>query len=124
MVTPSRSQTVPIRPLELYRIVRTDPPTLLDMTSKAALGLIDPAADDETRRLESGLSMYRTLAQAQARRKARAFRFLGSFIATVDLTGVESVVIERTTSSSGHFMVWGEPTVILRCVVAVDRVEG
>lgn len=122
MVTPSRSQTVPIRPLELYRIVRTDPPTLLYMTSKAALGLIDPAADDETRRLESGLSMYRTL--AQARRKARAFRFLGSFIATVDLTGVESVVIERTTSSSGHFTVWGEPTVILRCVVAVDRVEG
>jgi hypothetical protein len=120
MVSPSRTQALPIRPFVLYRIVRTDPPTLLDVTSKAALGLVDPDADDETKRLESGLSMYRTL--AQARRKARSFRFLGSFIATMDFTGVDSVVIERTTSSSGHYTVWGEAALILRCVVAVEPV--
>jgi hypothetical protein len=65
--------------------------------------------------------MYRTL--AQARRKARAFPFLGAYIAAIDLTNVESVVVERTTSSSGHYTVWGEPAVILRWVVAVEPVE-
>jgi hypothetical protein len=72
-----------VQPVTLYRIVRTDPPTVLDFTPKAALGLVDSEADVETQRLEAGLSMYRTL--AQARRKARAFPFLGGFIATVQL---------------------------------------
>lgn len=66
--------------------------------------------------------MYRTL--AQARRKARAFPFLGKYIAVIDLTGIESVIVERTTSSSGHYTVWGEPEVILVCVVAIEPVEA
>ena len=122
MASPAAAPPLQFRPHLLYRIVRTNPPTLRDVTSKAALGLVDPAADAETKRLESGLSMYRTL--AQARRKARAFPFLGRYIAVVDLTGVESVVVECTTSSSGHYTVWGEPEVILACVMAVESLEG
>ena len=122
MASPARAHPVPLQPRFLYRIVRTDPPTELDVTSKAALGLVDPDADAETKRLESGLSMYRTL--AQARRKARSFRFLGGYIATIDLSLADSIVIERTTSSSGHYTVWGEPLIILRCIVAVEPVEG
>ena len=84
----------------LHRIVRTNPPTERDFTSKLALGLVDPEADDETRRLESGLSMYRTL--AQARKKARAFRFLGPYVAVVDVGASARIAVERTTSSAQH----------------------
>src|SRR5438067_2493507 len=104
----------------LHRITRDDPPTDRDFTSKAALGLLDPDADAETRRLESGLSMYRTL--AQARRKARAFPFLGRFVATVRIPTGQSFVTERTTASAGHFTVWGNPQALLAYVVAVDPV--
>lgn len=104
----------------LYRIVRTDPPSVRDFISKAALGLVSPHADDETRRLESGLSMYRTL--SQARRKARAFPFLGSFVATLEFTDDSVFVIERTTASAGHHTVWGAPGSLLACVVAVHPV--
>ena len=104
--------------LTLYRIVRTSPPTLHDFTSKAALGQRNSEADEETRRLESGLSMYRT--SAQARKKARAFPFLGGFIAAVSIPFGEDFVAERTTSSTGHHTVWGEPADLLACVVAVE----
>jgi hypothetical protein len=116
----SRSPTpvVPLQPAILYRIVRENPPTDRDFTSKAALGLVDADADPEVQRLESGLSMYRTL--AQARRKARAFPFLGAYIAVVRLDPSDDVRVERTTSSAGHYTVWGEASVLLRRVVAVE----
>jgi len=65
--------------------------------------------------------MYRTA--AQARRKARAFRFLGGFIATVQIPSDGSFIVERTTSSAGHHTVWGDPRALLACVVAIDPVE-
>ena len=106
----------------LHRIVRTDPPSIRDFTSKLELGVVDPGADEETKRLESGLSTYRTL--AQARRKARAFRFLGQYVAVIDVALAGSVTLERTTSSAGHYTVWGDGHLILGAVVTVERVEG
>ena len=105
----------------LHRIVRSDPPSIRDVTSKLELGFVDATADMETRRLESGLSTYRTL--AQARRKARAFRFLGSYIAVIDVARAEAIQIERTTNSAGHYTLWGEPRLILDLVVAVMPVD-
>ncbi len=106
--------------LILHRIVRHVPPTALDFTSKAALGLVHPLADAETRRLESGLSMYRTA--SQARKKARAFPLLGGYIATVHLPFSDMLAVERTTTSAGHHTVWGDPDVLLDCVVATEPV--
>jgi hypothetical protein len=104
----------------LHRIVRSSPPTLADFTSKAALGLVNPRADSETQRLESGVSMYRTL--TQARKKARAFPFLGGYVATVALPFSSEIAVERMLQSSGHHTVWGEPEFLLACVVATDPV--
>lgn len=106
----------------LHRIVRTNPPTERDFTSKVALGLVDPEADDETKRLESGLSMYRTL--AQARMKARAFSFLGAYVAVVDVGATAFIAVERTTSSAGHYTVWAAAGELLSAVVTVEPVEG
>jgi hypothetical protein len=106
--------------ITLYRIVRTDPPTPRDFTSKAVLGQVDPEADAETQRREAGLSMYRTL--AQARRKARAFPFLGGFISTVPIPSDAPFQVERTTASAGHHTVWGDAEALLACVVAVQPV--
>jgi hypothetical protein len=105
----------------LYRIVKSNPPRLLDFRSKLDLALADADADQQTQCLESGLSMYRTL--AQARRKARAFPYLGGYIASVRIPADSSLRVERTTNSSGHHTVWGEPAAILACVVAVEAVS-
>lgn len=106
----------------LHRIIPTNPPTERDFTSKLALGLVDRDADEETKRLESGLSMYRTL--AQARKKARAFRFLGPYAAVVDVSATAHVTVERTTSSAGHYIVWANSEHLLAAVVTVEPVEG
>jgi len=106
----------------LHRIVRSDPPTIRDFTSKVELGSVDPHADPITQRLESELSMYRTL--SQARRKARAFPFLGAHIAVIDVTRIGTVILERTTSSAGHYTLWGAPNDLLSSVVTVEPVEG
>jgi hypothetical protein len=108
--------------LLLYRIVKSNPPTLLDFTSKLALGLVDADADPETKRLESGLSMYRTA--SQARKKARAFPFLGRYIAAVRVEASAGLRFERTTDSRGHHTVWGSPEAILGRVVTVEPVAG
>ena len=105
--------------ITLFRIVRSNPSSVRDFTSKVALGLVDLRADAETKRLESGLSMYRTL--AQARRKARAFPFLGSFIAIVRIRW-PMFIVERTTASAGQHTVWGDPEALLACVMAVEPV--
>ena len=105
----------------LFRIVGTDPPQVRHFTSKLALGLVDARADAETKRLESGISTYRTV--SQARRKARAFPFLGGYIARVELPGTGPFVVERTTASAGHHTVWGNPAELLAYVVAVEPVQ-
>ncbi len=52
-----------------YRIVRTNPPTLIDFTPPAVLGQVPFSNDPAKCRLQRGLSAYAT--EAQARRKAR-----------------------------------------------------
>jgi hypothetical protein len=105
----------------VYRIVRTDPPTLADFTSNATKGL--PVRDDapEARRLWDGLSVYAT--EAQARNKARQFPYLGRYVARLDIPQGTPIRIERTIPHSrGHHTLWGEPALLLRAVVAVVTV--
>jgi len=104
------------RPRVLFRIVLTDPPTLFDFTSKAALGITCRDPNPDVRRLWSGLSMFAT--EAQVRRTARRFPILGAFIAVLQIPDVPRVVVERTLGP-GHHTVWGSPDYLVVSVVSV-----
>ena len=101
-----------------YRVVQTDPPTLRDFASHAALGrpLIDPAY----RRRWQGVSVFGTV--HQARKKARQYPTLGRFIAELAIPDEAAVQSERT-GSANHHTLWASPKVLLACVVAVTPVD-
>ena len=102
----------------LYRIVRTNPPTLDDFTSGARQGRPIPAhLPGELHRLWDGLSAYATL--VQARRKQRRSPNIGGYVAALELVATGSVRVERTTREPGHHTVWGPPDALLACVVEV-----
>ena len=112
-------------PTIFYRLVATDPPSLVDFLSKEARG--EPLRDDtaETRRLWQGVSVYAT--EAQAQRKGRTSPVLGRFVAEIELPADSPIRWERTTTSSGHHTLWGDPATLLACVtrvVAVSRWRG
>jgi hypothetical protein len=68
-----------------------------------------------------GISVYRTLAQAQ--RKARDYPFLGRFIAELNIdVDVPRIRVEKTFGR-GHHTLWGAPAVLLRLVVRVCAVS-
>lgn len=100
-----------------FRIIASAEATLDDVRSKAELG--EPLRDDtpENRRLWQGISVYAT--EAQARRKGRASPRLGRCIARIELPDDSPVIFERTTTSSGHYTLWGDPAVILGCITDV-----
>ncbi|MBA3331679.1 MAG: hypothetical protein H0T39_12585 [Actinobacteria bacterium] len=103
-----------VNPRILYRIVKTNPPTLEDFTSNAARGQPFTHPDPSRRRLWSGLSFHGT--EAQARRNARRYRTHGSYIAAVEVEDGAPIRVERTLGP-GHYTVWGEPSALLgRCV--------
>ena len=106
-------------PRSLFRIVRTDPPTIADFTSNAQRGL-PPPQDPTLARLWDGLSSYNTA--AQARRNARKRPTLGRYIAELRVPDVESVRVERTLNSPGHHTIWGDPADLLALVVNVEPV--
>jgi len=108
-------------PRALYRIVRTNPPTLRDFTSYQSQGIPPPDDEPETMRLWRGLSAYVTL--ARARRRARMQPQLGRYIARLELPVGGAVAYERTTRSQGHFTVWGAAADVLACVVSVVPIE-
>ncbi len=101
----------------VYRIVRSDPPTLDDFLSDESAGKASTAATPELRRLASGRSVYNT--EAQARRKARAYPVLGRYIAAVELPEHPAIRMERTLASAGHHTLWADPELLLANVVAV-----
>jgi hypothetical protein len=104
-----------------YRIVATDPPTVTDLYSQKELGEPPRDPDDaEALRLWTGVSVYNT--EQQARKKAVRLPFLGSFIAELRIPDDGSVRFERTTGSTGHYTLWGDPAHMLLCVASVRPV--
>jgi hypothetical protein len=64
-----------------------------------------------------GISVFRTLLQAQG--KARDYPFLGAYIAQIDLdVDIPTVRVEKTFGR-GHFTVLGDPAALLRLVVSI-----
>jgi hypothetical protein len=105
-----------------FRIVRSDPPRLVDFTSNLIRGRpIPPGADEEIVRLWDGISVYRT--ESQARRHAKASPMLGEYLAELDLSNVIGIRVERTTNSKGHYTLWGAADRLLAAVVRVVQVR-
>ena len=100
-----------------YRIVKSNPPTLPDLTSNLELGKQIPA-DPESAALWDGLSVQSTL--AQARRRRRASPMLGSHVAILRVPTNGTIRYERTLGSAGHHTIWGDPAVLLAMVVSVE----
>lgn len=108
-------------PRIFYRLVTADPPTLIDFLSKEARGEPLRIQTVENRRLWQGVSVYAT--ESQAQRKGRASPGLGRFVAQVELPDDSPVHSERTTTSSGHHTLWGDPAIMLDCVTRVVAVS-
>lgn len=103
----------------LYRIIRTDAPTIDDMRSHAELGIPLRRDDPETRRLARGISLFDSL--EQARRQARGKPWLGNaFIAELEIPWA-LFRIEKT-GGRGHHTLWGHPHAILSYVRRIERV--
>jgi hypothetical protein len=98
-----------------YRIVKTDPPMLLDFTSNQAQGK-QPPRDPQKQRLWDGISVYE--AEEQARATARRFPALGSYIVAVEIPAGSPGHFERTLKSAGHYMLWGGADYLLARVVS------
>jgi hypothetical protein len=73
-----------------FRIIRTDPPTITDFMSHAALGIPTRRRGPEALRLRPGISSYAI--EAQARRKARGVGTLGAYIARLQVPIASAVV--------------------------------
>lgn len=80
-------------------------------------------ATPEAQRLAEGISVNATL--AQARNRARTVRSLRrhAFIAEIAIEDNSPVTFERTTTTRGHFTLWGTPDELLARVVAVFGVD-
>ncbi len=101
--------------------MRSNPPTLLDFTSNAALGRVLRNPTPELLDRWAGLSAYDT--QESARRQAHwaagRGRSLGGFIAVLE---VGSEIRTEQTFEAVHYTIWGEPAALLACVVHIVAV--
>lgn len=110
-------------PRVYYRIVWTNPPSLDDFEANLSRGVHSRLVSYETLRLQSGISVFRTL--TQARRTARDRRpWMGQgFIAALEIPPGAEATIERTTKSAGHYTLWADVHDILRWVTQVFPVS-
>ena len=90
--------------IRLYRITRSNPPSIEDFSSKAQLQIPCPVPDPDIRRRWTGLSLFGT--DEQARRAAKRFPMLGSFIAALDLPSAPGGPVEES-AWPGHFVLSG-----------------
>ena len=67
--------------------------------------------------MRTGLSAY--AAERQGRNKASAYPWLGRFIVRLEIPEVGPITWERTTTSRGHYTLWGTPGDLLGSAAAV-----
>ena len=96
-----------------YRVRRTWPPTINDFLSNAARGSPPRGPERTWPELHSGLSVY--LTPERAADVARRLPFAQA-IGELEIPDDAPVTI-RKTLGPGHFTVWGDPDVLLGCVV-------
>lgn len=104
-----------------FRLVLTNPPARVDFQSHAARGRIPMRDDAETVRLWNGVSVYDSL--PRARKRAMVYPMLGDYIAEIALSSDDDVIQERTTTTRGHYTLWGSADLLLARVVRVVAVS-
>lgn len=103
---------VPAEGLTLYRLVRSDPPTLLDF---------QPPSPERAARLgwpellRAGLSHFVRPEQADRVRRSPV-----SQVARLELASNRGIYVARTGRTQGHVTVWARPDVLLESVRAVE----
>lgn len=103
----------------LYRIAWTNPPTLRDMLSQAALGKRPREDDPVTLRRWQGISLFDTA--ERARHVGKRFPWNGNaYIATLAITPGQFQL--EQTGRRGHYTLWGEPHDILATVTDVQPI--
>ena len=105
----------------LYRIVRTNPPTVADFLSHERRGQPIPRnVTPELRESWTGVSMHDT--REASRAVQRRFPRIGSFIAALMVEDEAPVRVKQTGTDPHHYDVWAEPGELLARVVAVDPI--
>jgi hypothetical protein len=99
-----------------YRIVKTNPPTLLDFRSGKAKGE-EPPDDPRLLAVFDGISVFSKL--SQARRKRRRSPVLGQYVAVLRVPTDGSVRFERTFRDEGHHTIWADEALLRSFVVSV-----
>jgi hypothetical protein len=102
---------VPADGLTVYRLVRSDPPTLRDFLP-ASPKLAAQRRWPEL--LRAGLSHFLTTEQAERVRRHRVSR-----IARVDLAGGRGIYVARTGRTPGHVTVWAQAAILLQAARVV-----
>lgn len=74
----------------------------------------------EASRLWSGVSVYDRL--DRARKLATRRPELGRFVAVMRIPDDGSTRVGRTGSRAGHHTLWGEPRMLLACVIGIEPV--
>ena len=105
--------------LVLWRIVENNPPLLHDFRSHREKGIPLRRVTPDALRLWSGVSVYRTREQAAA--LSRALPHLGEYLVAIRIPLDGSIMFELDNRKNGHCTVWGDPDVLLRLVVSVER---
>jgi len=116
----SPTHSIPIR--TFYRIVWTDPPTVVDVSPDPEHRPNQRFVRPEYERLKSGISVFRTATQARRTAINRPPWLGRGYIAAIELPGDTPFMIERTTLSKGHYTLWANPRRILAWIVAVEPV--
>jgi hypothetical protein len=67
------------------------------------------------------MSVYDT--GARARKKAIKVPLLGAYIARLEFPDESIIQYERTTTSAGHYTIWGSPEHLRQAIVAIAPVR-
>jgi len=106
--------------VRVYRIVRTNPPTIDDFKSNQEKGLPARGLEKRDPTIHRAVSTWDALGTAEE--KARAYA-LGDFIAEMDIDEAPDLTIYQH-SSSGHLALIGPAQALLGRVVAVTPVRS
>ena|SRR5579884_2345190 len=107
-------------PRTFYRIVKSSPPTDDDFVPKVVVAQAVLAKRPDLARLMTGISVFDDV--ELARKKAVQFPVLGDLLAEVTIPDDSPIRFERTTSSRGHYTMWGDQTQLRQLVTRIEPV--
>jgi hypothetical protein len=123
-MTDDRQESV--EPLDLntvYRIVWTGPPTIEDFQPNIEKSIEARRISSDAARLHTGISVYRTWAQARRTARKRPPWLDQGFIAEIRIPIGSDARVERTTRSAGHYTLWADAGRVMEWVLRVEAVQ-